>query len=635
MNSYLSLIATGLLTCTSLVFGQQNPQQKAETEEKIKTIIQNPNLTAIQKKALITEAMEPEMYGDKLPGAFSYRPSAKKAPASPRPKIENPEGMMALDSIVEYNGEGTPTSKTWYRYDREGNNARIYNYDNQGNGLGLNEFHHLYFNSQGNLTIDSCWRNNENTFDLLSVNEYGYDAENNQNMYSYRSNYGEWFGYKKMDSVNIEGDKISTTNLWNQEENRWIPDYRSIYNYNYDELRFLYIQQLWDNENSNWYSVSKRISTIQPNHQLLTDSTFTQTDYNSPLTLIRYYELIKDSEGKYSVGRVHTRITPEESWQLESETQFHYDDDDQLVKDSMFYQNPVDEGWSQQINYYNQTQLQKSVRLKFYDNWGMYIYDSTITFYKENYFDTLAIVWTKVLPQDPWVMASKSRNYCDTLNGMIYKGNENFSSRTDEIYDSITGELIERDDYSIPNSVDSTFLFRVNYTYQYDSAGNQISILNQAYYSGSIIGKSMLNYTFDYEANINEYLLPSNWYYTYSSIALADTNYHWNTDTNDWEVTTHKRYFYSPFSYQALPVNKAFSAGHLTLYPNPASEAVTIEQPTEGGQIEVLSITGQVIISQPAEGRVTRLDVSNFKSGLYLVRVTNGNTIYSNRLLVR
>lgn len=642
MKPTLTLIGTGMLFCTTLIFGQPNAPKTTEMKEEIRAIVQNPDLTSSQKKALITEAMEHKLYGDKLPGALPDKFSTKKALASPRLKIANPEGMMALDSIVDYDAEGIPTGKTWYRYDREGNNARIYTYANQEGRLNLYSYRHLYYDIFENIISDSIWNIQDNQFILTSICEDRYDENNDQNYSSCRFlSFGVWEGYKEIFKVE-NGLDIIENYAWDPLTNDWTPMERTSRQRDEHYRIILELNQRWDNTTASWYDSLKHLTSYQPNGHLLTDSIYASSVPGAPLELVSFYELFKNNNGEDSVGRINTRLSPEEDWLVESVNKFFYDESGVLYTDSTYIQNPADEGWSQRVNLYNEDGLLSCFKeLKYYLNWDNYMFDSTAIFYKSPMLDTLSLYWNKLLATDPWTMTIKSKKSCDTIGGLINHGKEYYdysNSNGDKYYwveDASTGYCLENNSSQFWNPSNNTFNLMYHNTFAYDFAGNITSIVGIFYWEGELPSKSMLNYTFDYEANINEYLLPSNGYYTYSSIALAVTNYDWNMEEETWEVYTRKHYFYSPFSYQALPVNKAFSAGHLTLYPNPAREAVTIEVPAEGGLMEVLSITGQVIVSQPAEGRVTRLDVSNFKSGLYLVRVTNGNTIYSNRLLVR
>ena len=60
------------------------------------------------------------------------------------------------------------------------------------------------------------------------------------------------------------------------------------------------------------------------------------------------------------------------------------------------------------------------------------------------------------------------------------------------------------------------------------------------------------------------------------------------------------------------------------LYPNPTDEVLFVQLPEESllesGRIEVISITGSVLISSPLNGS-TQLNVATLASGIYILRV--------------
>ncbi len=72
----------------------------------------------------------------------------------------------------------------------------------------------------------------------------------------------------------------------------------------------------------------------------------------------------------------------------------------------------------------------------------------------------------------------------------------------------------------------------------------------------------------------------------------------------------------------------------MKVFPNPATDLVTIEMPMEASEItmEVLSLAGQVMMVHQAytTGGVLRetLDVSDLAQGMYMLRV-NGQTLKS------
>ena len=66
------------------------------------------------------------------------------------------------------------------------------------------------------------------------------------------------------------------------------------------------------------------------------------------------------------------------------------------------------------------------------------------------------------------------------------------------------------------------------------------------------------------------------------------------------------------------------------MYPNPTSGIVTIEAASVIESITVYNVLGQEMLSQKGNSASETLNISNLKSGVYLVRTTsNGKTATS------
>ncbi|WP_300666079.1 T9SS type A sorting domain-containing protein [Fluviicola sp.] len=57
------------------------------------------------------------------------------------------------------------------------------------------------------------------------------------------------------------------------------------------------------------------------------------------------------------------------------------------------------------------------------------------------------------------------------------------------------------------------------------------------------------------------------------------------------------------------------------LYPNPATQSVTIHTPEQADEISISTITGQLVHTYQAAETITTLDLSSYKSGIYFVTV--------------
>jgi hypothetical protein len=72
----------------------------------------------------------------------------------------------------------------------------------------------------------------------------------------------------------------------------------------------------------------------------------------------------------------------------------------------------------------------------------------------------------------------------------------------------------------------------------------------------------------------------------------------------------------------------------LKVYPNPASDNVTVEAPVNS-RIDLIDIAGNIIFRQTAVNPVTTIDLGDVAAGLYLVRVVDGNSVRTIKLVVQ
>jgi hypothetical protein len=74
----------------------------------------------------------------------------------------------------------------------------------------------------------------------------------------------------------------------------------------------------------------------------------------------------------------------------------------------------------------------------------------------------------------------------------------------------------------------------------------------------------------------------------------------------------------------------------VSIYPNPTNSNFNIEIPENfvGGEISLIDLTGKVVMKDRIlQSSVKRFDVSNLNDGIYLIRMNNGATQFSDRLI--
>lgn len=85
-----------------------------------------------------------------------------------------------------------------------------------------------------------------------------------------------------------------------------------------------------------------------------------------------------------------------------------------------------------------------------------------------------------------------------------------------------------------------------------------------------------------------------------------------------------------------LPTGLRDATGNaLRVYPNPASESVFIQDIAAGAVIQLMDISGKLLMEKTAVEDMESLDVSSLNAGVYLINVTDKNRVMHNRFVKR
>ena len=91
-----------------------------------------------------------------------------------------------------------------------------------------------------------------------------------------------------------------------------------------------------------------------------------------------------------------------------------------------------------------------------------------------------------------------------------------------------------------------------------------------------------------------------------------------------------KTYYFDDVQFGAALGVNTFNTPKVRIYPNPTSGILTIEANSVIESITVYNVLGQEMLSQKGNSASETLNISNFKSGVYLVKTTsNGKTATS------
>ena len=69
-----------------------------------------------------------------------------------------------------------------------------------------------------------------------------------------------------------------------------------------------------------------------------------------------------------------------------------------------------------------------------------------------------------------------------------------------------------------------------------------------------------------------------------------------------------------------------FTKDVFSIYPNPVNDMLNISSKTEISNVMVYDLLGKEIVSITPNMNLTQIDMSSFSSGVYMVKVTVGNS---------
>lgn len=103
-------------------------------------------------------------------------------------------------------------------------------------------------------------------------------------------------------------------------------------------------------------------------------------------------------------------------------------------------------------------------------------------------------------------------------------------------------------------------------------------------------------------------------------------------DPNDNQPVDSTAFSYLKFfpEYVNIPEGKGFG-----IYPNPAKDNFFAYGLVPGSQVELLDVTGNVILQQTVSSSKEKIDLSSVNTGIYFVKAVSGKKVYLKKLIVQ
>lgn len=79
---------------------------------------------------------------------------------------------------------------------------------------------------------------------------------------------------------------------------------------------------------------------------------------------------------------------------------------------------------------------------------------------------------------------------------------------------------------------------------------------------------------------------------------------------------------------------KEFSTGSILIYPNPVKDVLTVQSSNEFSKVELMNVTGQVLLSEDMRTNTYQLNLSSVAKGIYFVNIYQNDKIISRNKVV-
>lgn len=71
----------------------------------------------------------------------------------------------------------------------------------------------------------------------------------------------------------------------------------------------------------------------------------------------------------------------------------------------------------------------------------------------------------------------------------------------------------------------------------------------------------------------------------------------------------------------------------LKIYPNPTNDYISIEIPNNNSTIEIINYNGQLVKRIMAKNQITEINISSFKSGIYLIKISDDKGVLTKKII--
>jgi hypothetical protein len=438
---------------------------------------------------------------------------------------------------------------------------------------------------------------------------------------------------------------------WDSSINDFYHHTKIYYEYIHDSLLTFTKTYYWDTDSLHWKNFYKQIRNYDENNNLIEQIIFANFSDQSDVWPDTSRTVFEYDENSNLIRRLQY-IGMDQYWRKNN---YEYNDIGVLtMEEELFFENNTNEwkgNWKNEYIFDESYYLQEEIN---------YIWPPTLTnwiewtkkyFYYDDENNNIETIWYQLSgAYDEDLEKFKKFTYGYDPDGNIIEETEYVywsyindwreNIKLTRVFDS-AGNILEYVLYKYLDDYPDNWFAMETEVSEFNSHGNRtyFFITKRDLYEEEWQNVAESYYEYDdqqylikqtsYAWNFmdNEWIGSSKLIFTYDEnyrLQKSET-YLWDWDNNDWIPFYYILSFYSDPLY--ISQDHYFSA--INVFPNPVKDKLNISGLAYESIISVFDLNGRLLIHEKSSSERDIVDVSNFKSGIYILEVRNGKSVQS------
>jgi hypothetical protein len=386
---------------------------------------------------------------------------------------------------------------------------------------------------------------------------------------------------EKLDSL-IEFNYNSDEEIWD------VPFKKKAYQYNLDFQLTTSTLSSWSATNEIWSELMRETYNYTSSGKLSEYQLLVSVDGNWNNQFKELYTYTESDELKELI--TFSWKPQRNDWVMAEKWEYHYNEAGQPLADSLFWWEESTEEWL--------------VREK-----------TTYEYINDKIHYIRKFLWNDTL--ETWEPMNTSWYLYTYQTWLLYLVSHYEWENDDEI-------MVSRESYGY--SDDENLNSHTTISKSTQSTGWQTMLKEQYQYNFDIAAEALLF------PESNNMLLPS---FQHHKIIEKDL-LQYNFDTKEYEQYRAVQYYYSSTDNIVAARRPEATSHHYQLYPNPASDYITVGNMPRGkqGKLQLMDYTGNIIWESKFEAS-EKLDINGVPPGIYVYRITFSDSVQTGKVLVK